>query len=112
MILHIVSKTEWHKAKRSSEYRGDTLQSEGFIHCSKPEQVIVVANARFRGRQDLVLVVIDPEKVRSEIRYEDNGHGEFFPHIYGPLNLEAVIGCVDFLPEGDGCFALPSKLFV
>ena len=53
-----------------------SLPPEGFIHCSTPEQVIQVANARFRGRTDLLLLTIDTDKVGPEIRYENLEGGE------------------------------------
>lgn len=107
MILHIVKKEIWKQAKRIGEYRGDTLASEGFIHCSKPDQVIEVANYVFKGTQDLVLLVIDENKVISEIKYEDPGNNKLYPHIYGQLNLDAVIKIVDFPTNEDGTFSLP-----
>jgi uncharacterized protein (DUF952 family) len=86
------------------------VATEGFIHCSTPEQVLRVANARFRGREDLVLLLIDSGMIAAEIRYENlEGGNERFPHIYGPLNLEAVINVLDFEPQADGTFLLPGN---
>lgn len=108
MILHITTRKDWEQARGQGEYTADSLKSEGFIHCSKPEQVIKVANARFHGREDLLLLVIDSAKVGPEIKWEDMlGEGQFFPHIYGALNLDAVTQVVDFLPGADGSFTLP-----
>lgn len=88
-------------------YEGDTLASQGFIHCSTPEQVIEVANYMFKGKGNLVLLVIDDQKVNQEIKYEDAGNGKLYPHIYGPLNTDAVLKIVDFSPKQDGTFELP-----
>lgn len=107
MILHIVKKEAWEQAKQSGDYRGDTLESEGFIHCSKPDQVIEVADYAFQGTQDLILLVIDESLVANEIKYEDPGNNKLYPHIYGPLNIDAVIKTVDFPAKGDGTFSLP-----
>ena len=108
MILHIVNKEIWEQVKHSGEYRGDTLESEGFIHCSKPDQVIDVADYVFQGIQGLILLVIDESKVVNEIKYEDPGNGKLYPHIYGPLNIGAVIKTVDFPTNEDGTFLLPT----
>lgn len=90
--------------RKSGEYCGDTLKIEGFIHCSTPEQVIEIANSIFKGTQKLILLVIDEKKVVSEIRYEDCGNKNLYPHIYGTLNLDAVIKTLDFSPNSNGYF--------
>jgi uncharacterized protein (DUF952 family) len=109
MILHICSAAEW-QASDKSHYRCGSLDREGFIHCSTPEQLIEVAARLFHGRRDLVLLVIDPDRVTSEIRWEGGGNGQFYPHIYGPLNVSAVIEVVRFEPDRHGDFALPAHL--
>ena len=91
-------------------YRGDTLDSQGFIHSSTPDQIIRVANRLFRGNRGMVLLCIDSEKVREEIRYEDAGEGDRFPHIYGPLNTDAVVRVLEFEPSEDGTFKLPREI--
>lgn len=107
MILHIVKKETWDEVKKNGEYRGDTLAREGFTHCSKPDQIIAVANYMFRSVQGLILLVVDETKVTSEIKYEDPGNNKLYPHIYGPLNIDAVIKTVDFPTNEDGTFSLP-----
>lgn len=68
-----------------------------------------MANARFRGQQGLVLLEIDSTRVAPEIKYE-GAEEELFPHIYGPLDREAVITAYDFLPDKDGLFQLPADV--
>jgi len=107
-ILHITRQADWEQAQTQGSYRADTLASQGFIHCSRPEQVIPVANHLFRGQTDLVLLVIDRDKVRAPIRDENLEGGEsLYPHIYGSLNLDAVVDVLDFPPRADGSFMLP-----
>lgn len=111
MILHITPRKQWEAAQRQGEYRTASLRKEGFIHCSTIRQVLGPANNLFVGQHDLVLLGIAPEKVTAEIRYEDtHGVGQRFPHIYGPLNLEAVVHVFDFPPNEDGTFSLPRTL--
>jgi len=108
MIIHITYKESWARAKEKGVYTTKTLQEEGFIHCSREHQVIKVANYMFKGMSGLVLLFIDEDKVHSEVRYEGlNGNGEEYPHIYGPLNLDAVQYICDFIPDEKGCFHLP-----
>ncbi len=107
-IFHIARESAWDEAGKSGVYRGDTLIQAGFIHCSTKDQVIEVANRVFKGQNDLVLLCIDTERVRSEIRFENlEGGLEQYPHIYGPLNLDAVVDVLKFKPESDGHFVYP-----
>ena len=106
-IYHITTPDQWQEAEQAGLYRGDTLDTEGFIHCSTSAQVVRVADARFRGRSGLALLSIDSDKVRPEIRYEEGEVGELFPHIYGPLNTDAVSAVLPFEPNSDGYFSLP-----
>ncbi len=110
IFLHITRREEWEHARRAGLYRGDTLDTEGFIHCSTPAQVIGVADARFHGEQGLVLLGIDPALVQPEIRYEGVEAGEQYPHIYGPLNTGAVVAVLPFVPGPDGRFELPDDV--
>lgn len=92
-ILHILKRTAWEAALREGVYRPDSLRSEGFIHCSTPEQLIRTANLYFAGHSDLVVLNIDPALVHAPLRWELPHTSESpFPHIYGALNLDAVIG--------------------
>jgi uncharacterized protein (DUF952 family) len=109
LIAHITTAGEWQEAQSEGSYRGGTLASAGFIHCSRPEQLIRVANALFRAQTGLVLLVIDPSRVTAEILDEPSG-GERFPHIHGPLNLSAVTVVLPFEPNEDGRFSLPPEL--
>ena len=110
MILHIARREQWDAALQLRVYRGDTLDAEGFIHCSEPRQVAEVANAFFPGRAGLVLLVIEPALLHSELRYELASNGQQYPHIYGPLNPDAVTQVVAFAPGADGRFALPAEV--
>jgi uncharacterized protein (DUF952 family) len=103
MILHLCPRLAWEEAQKHGVYRADSLESEGFIHCSRPEQIIAVANAYYQALPDMLLLWIDPQKVHPEIRWEASG-AEVFPHIYGPLNLDAVLVVRDFPPDEDGVY--------
>jgi uncharacterized protein (DUF952 family) len=113
-IFHIAEVSGWTEARADGMYRrstlGKTLDELGFIHCSRREQVELVANAVYRGHRDLILLVIDPEKVRAEIREENlDGGLDLFPHIYGPLNTDAVTDVLPFAPGAYGHFVMPTS---
>ncbi|WP_027893169.1 DUF952 domain-containing protein [Calidithermus chliarophilus] len=108
-IFHITTRREWERALGQREYRAQSLEREGFIHCSTPSQILAVAEAFFSGHRGLVLLCIDPAKLTSPLFYEgpeDYSYG-YFPHIYGPVNLEAVTAVLPFDPGPDGRFHLP-----
>ncbi len=90
LIVHIVERRLWQQAQQAGEYRPDSLVSEGFIHCSRPEQVLAVANRFYRATPELALLWIDPQRLQSPLRYETSD-GEIYPHIYGALNLDSVL---------------------
>jgi uncharacterized protein (DUF952 family) len=109
-ILHITQRQQWESAKSIGTYRGPTLDTEGFIHCSTLAQVIGSANRFFKNQKDLVIIIIDGDRVNPEIRYEGETINNLFPHIYGALNIEAVVQAIDFACEEDGLFSLPAEL--
>jgi uncharacterized protein (DUF952 family) len=110
LIYHIVRESIWRSASQAGSYRGDTLDREGFIHCSTRDQVARTANYLFSGQADLVLLEIDEDRLVPDLRYERSTGEERFPHIYGPLNLDAVVRVVAFPPQPDGSFAFPDDL--
>ncbi len=111
IILHITTRESWQTAVSANTYRADSFDSDGFIHCSTPEQVLMPANAMFQGRQGLVLLCIDPNKLTHRLVYEDcYESGIAFPHVYGPINMDAVFDVIDFPPNEDGTFSLPKEL--
>lgn len=109
-ILHITTRAAWSAAQKNAEYVAESLAGPGFIHCSKVSQALRVANDFYSGQHGLVLLVIDPASLKSELRWEPGVDfaTELFPHIYGPLNLNAVVEVLDFEPGPDGLFALPN----
>ncbi|WKZ36658.1 MAG: DUF952 domain-containing protein [Anaerolineales bacterium] len=115
MILHITSRAEWDDAQARGEYTAPSLESEGFIHCSTERQVLHVANAFQRGKNDLVLLVLDETKLKPGLKWEAPAgppaagisESDSFPHIYGPINLTAVVSVLDLEPDPAGNFILP-----
>jgi uncharacterized protein (DUF952 family)/RimJ/RimL family protein N-acetyltransferase len=102
-IVHLCTSQAWQAAQTVGAYRAESLASEGFIHCSRPGQMLAVANAFYRGQPDLVLLWIDPLLIEAEVRWEQVGE-QVFPHLYGPLNLDAVAAVRPFEVEEDKVF--------
>jgi len=117
LILHLTSRDEWLSALKAGEYRTPSLLTDGFIHCSTEKQIVQVADSFYAGRHGLVLLVIDPSRLRPELHWEPPAHptpqtdlplsDDLFPHIYGPLNIEAVLNVLSFEPKPDGKFPPP-----
>jgi uncharacterized protein (DUF952 family) len=110
VIYHVATRADWERARRDGEYTmstvGRTLAEEGYIHASAAFQVNGVLNKYYRGvAGELVVLVIDPGLVRAQIRYEEvPGADAPFPHIYGPLNADAVIAVRPLRAGPDGEF--------
>lgn len=107
VIYHIAQESQWRVGLPDGAYRVDSLEKEGFIHCSTRQQVLRTANTLFRGQPGLVLVEIDVERLIPALRYEQAEGAERFPHIYGPLNRDAVLRVLPFPPLPDGSFVFP-----
>jgi len=91
-IFHITERSTWQEAKHTLFYEGGTLSTDGFIHCCSFEQIEDVLLNWFKGKRDIVILEIDPKILLSPVKYENlEGGQEMFPHIYGPINLDAVI---------------------
>lgn len=96
-ILHLTERSLWDEARAKGMYeistRGKTLQDEGFIHCSTRTQLPRTAAAFFADLDDLVVLVVDPDRLDVPVRYEAaRPGGEEFPHVYGPIPVDAVVG--------------------
>jgi uncharacterized protein (DUF952 family) len=105
VIFHLAAREDWERATSAGAYTTASLNGDGFIHCSTATQHAAVANAHLAGQTDLVLLLIDTDKLSSEIRFEqpDLG-GEAFPHVYGPIELDAVFEATPYRPGPDGRF--------
>lgn len=92
MIYHLARPEDWENAQEIGAYRVDSLQYEGFIHCSTAPQVLKSAQKHFNDDLHLDLLTLDPNLLDAELIYENTSGGtEDFPHIYGEINLEAVV---------------------
>lgn len=107
-LVHLCPSDEWSTAKARGELRPESLDIVGFTHLSTPEQVHLPANRLFRGRADLVLLHIDPDRLDAPIRWEPGVETDpesmRFPHLYGALPVGAVISITRYLPGTDGVF--------
>lgn len=113
-LVHLCSPSTWRMALAAGALVPASLVTEGYVHLSTPAQVAVPANARYGGRDDLVLLVVDPARLPGEVRWEP-GRPEDppelrFPHHYGPVPVAAVVAVVAYRPGADGRFGPPGEL--
>ena len=88
----------------------DDLKNEGFIHASPADQLTRVANKFYRQVKNLRCAVVEKAKVRSEVKYEP-ATGGLYPHIYGPLNMDAVVRVIELKPDAEGRYEIdPASL--
>lgn len=94
-IYHITTQAEWQSALQDGWYAAASLPIEGFIHCATLEQVSGVLQRYFAGKTDLVQLTIDVQLLVHPLQYElAPSVNDHFPHIYGPINTNAVTSAV------------------
>lgn len=92
IIYHLTTEEEWQQAKEKGHYESASLAEEGFIHCSEERQIPGVLERYFSEKKHLVKLVIETDRLTSPLYYDWSPSIEdTFPHVYGPINLDAVL---------------------
>jgi uncharacterized protein (DUF952 family) len=108
LLVHLCGSQEWSQALEGGGIAPGPSGSDEFVHLSAPEQVHLPANRLYRGRDDLVLLYIDPAALDAPVRWEPgvptDPESMVFPHLYGPLPADAVIWVAAYRPDPDGTF--------
>lgn len=111
-IFHIISRDDWMAAGLAGSVRPSSLETEGFVHCSSADQVAETANLFFSGAHDLLLLEIEEDRLTADIRFEAPSDAKssnaLFPHVYGPINLDAVTAVHTLNPDSRGRFQFPT----
>ncbi|MYR05800.1 DUF952 domain-containing protein [Gordonia sp. SID5947] len=112
VLLHLCTHGEWAEARRSGFRNPSSVADDGFIHLSTPDQVHLPANRLFAGRDDVVLLVIDADRLSAPVVWEpgapDDPESMRFPHLYGALPTDVVVEARPYTPNADGAFAPPA----
>jgi uncharacterized protein (DUF952 family) len=90
-IYHIAPPEIWELVKHNSTYSAESLETEGFIHCSYDHQLDGVIERYYSVAPELVVLTLDIGKLTSKLVSEPSTGGEVYPHIYGPINLDSVV---------------------
>ena len=111
-LYKICTEAAFAEAQSMGRFEGsEDDTSDGFIHLSAPHQLPGTLAKHFAGRSGLLLLAIDPQTLGDALRWEPSRGGALFPHLYGPLDLAALLS-VEKLPLGqDGSHRLPSGVF-
>jgi len=103
VIYHLTTREAWASAQAAGEYEAASLAEEGFIHCSEDEaQTLRVAGRLYSGVVGLQVLDVDVIRLKAEVKREPSRSGEIYPHIYGKINLDAVVRVRDLTPDADG----------
>ena len=109
LIYHLARRSEWEEAGSTGPYRAGSLDQEGFIHASRDEeQMLGVANRLFAGMEDVLVLDVDTDRLTSPVKHEPSRSGEIYPHIYGPIKLDAVVGVRPLIADAQGKFSKSS----
>lgn len=105
IIFHLLPLATWQAQDRTESYQAETLATEGFIHCTREaEQLVVVANRFYRQIPgEFVILCVETEQLQSELRWE-KADGHLFPHIYGPIPHTAIVDVIAFPRNPHGQF--------
>jgi len=89
-IYHFALCEDWESQLKNENYFPSAFLKEGFIHCSKENQLDGVLKRFFKDEDKVVLLTIDSNKIIAELKLEQASNGDFFPHIYGEINKTAI----------------------
>ena len=108
IIYHLTSQNARAAAREAGQYEAPSLAEEGFIHCSTDEaQLLRVAERLYSGATGLQVLDVDTDKLQAEVKREPSRSGEIYPHIYGRINLDAVVRVRDLALDSEGRHHLP-----
>lgn len=103
LIYHMCRRTEWTAAQACGRYDGSSQDAaDGFIHFSTATQIRESAAKHRAGQSGLVLLAVDPGRLGAALRWEAARGGSLFPHLYGPLPVDAVVAVHDLPLGSDG----------
>jgi uncharacterized protein (DUF952 family) len=92
IIYHIVTPEVWEEYKNEKFYEAASLRKENFIHCSFAEQLDAVLQRYYSDAEKVLILEIDTEKLTAKLINEISTGGEIYPHVYGKINREAIVG--------------------
>jgi uncharacterized protein (DUF952 family) len=113
-IYHLTTEEVWRAAQKTGDLRAESLETEGFIHCSQAHQVLWVVDRFFGAATELLLVCIDGERLGSSLVFEPPGGDarsptESFPHVYGTIPSASVVAVGIMKRDAEGGMCWPVR---
>lgn len=107
IVFHVTTEEYLKNHIMENRYHPESLDTKGVIHCSTGTQIEKTANRLFPDEDEVLLLVIDISTLSADVKYEaDDETGEKFPHIFGPLNMDAVMDKLNIFTEDSGNFKI------
>ncbi|MGB5759380.1 MAG: DUF952 domain-containing protein [Acidimicrobiales bacterium] len=104
LLYHVATEHDWSR-RTATHYQPSGIVDEGFVHLSSAEQLVATLHRHYPGRRDLILLTVDPTRASAELVWEDiSGSGVAFPHIYGAIELSAVVAAEPLPCDENGRF--------
>lgn len=108
-IYLLMSPADHEQAMRSGTWDPPSRATEGFIHASPADQLTRVANKHYAQHDELRVVALRHEALRSETLWEPASDGLLYPHVYGPINMDAAERVVVVRKGADGRHVIDPK---
>ena len=102
ILIHLIEREDWESAREENPLFQKSFIQFGFVHCCLPDQTESVLSQWFAGNNEVIAVEIDSEKLKFPLVFENlEGGNEDFPHIYGPVNIDAIVKSYPVSQQGD-----------
>lgn len=110
-IYKIAPRALWQAAEQAGRFDGAPVDlADGYIHFSTALQVRETAHKHFTGQRELLLIGIDPDRLGDALKWEPSRGGQLFPHLYGPLSLDAVLFVEELPVDAAGYHVFPASI--
>jgi uncharacterized protein (DUF952 family) len=109
-IYKVLSRAALAEAKAKGRFEGSDDARDGFIHLSSADQLEGTLAKHYAGQKDLVLLAVDSESLGERLQWEPSRGGAVFPHLYGPLDLKALLWDEPLELGADGRHRLPARV--
>lgn len=106
LIYILCTPAAYEAAGAKGQYISESLGPEGFIHASPANQLTRVANKYYAQNEVLCVLTVDESKISAPVKWEAIANGDLYPHIYGPLNMDAVVCMQSVQRSADGTYTI------
>lgn len=91
-LFYVISQSDWETQQNQTSILSESLDSEGFIHLCTQSQLAGVLERYFAGRNDLVVLQLNAQAIRQDLKMEKGPTGDYFPHLFAGIPRSAVVG--------------------